>query len=234
MKIEILYPEFGNLFGDSANIKYLKKCIPQAEFIETSINSVPEFSKSKVDMIYLGTMTEKNQEVIIDKLMPYKTKFEEAIKNNTVILFTGNSIEILGKYIENEDTSKITALGIFDVYSKRDMLHRKNYNILATYDNLEIVGFKSLFTTMHGNFETDYFAKTQIGIGNNEATNLEGLKRDNLIATYIIGPLLLLNPLFTKKLLNLLHCDTLDLPYEEELMTAYNYRITEFKNKFLK
>ena len=36
MKIEILFPEFCNLFGDMYNMKYLKMCIPDAEFIETA------------------------------------------------------------------------------------------------------------------------------------------------------------------------------------------------------
>ena len=35
MKIEILFPEFCNLFGDMSNMRYLKKCLPCAEFIET-------------------------------------------------------------------------------------------------------------------------------------------------------------------------------------------------------
>ncbi len=29
MKIEMLYPEVCNLFGDVSNIKYLKKCVPE-------------------------------------------------------------------------------------------------------------------------------------------------------------------------------------------------------------
>ena len=33
MKIEILYPEFCNLNGDMGNMKYLEKCIPEAEII---------------------------------------------------------------------------------------------------------------------------------------------------------------------------------------------------------
>ena len=34
-KIEILFPEFCNLAGDSSNMRYLRKCMPKAEFIET-------------------------------------------------------------------------------------------------------------------------------------------------------------------------------------------------------
>ena len=33
MKIEVLFPEVCNLFGDISNIKYLKKCIPDAQII---------------------------------------------------------------------------------------------------------------------------------------------------------------------------------------------------------
>ena len=31
MKIEILFPEFCNLFGDISNMKYLKKCLASKE-----------------------------------------------------------------------------------------------------------------------------------------------------------------------------------------------------------
>ena len=102
MKIEVLFPEFGNLFGDSSNISYLRKCMPEAEIIETDINSKPAFVSQDVNLIYLGPSSERAQEIIIKKLKPYKEKIEELIENNTVFLFTGNSIEVLGKYIENE------------------------------------------------------------------------------------------------------------------------------------
>ena len=37
MKIEILFPERCNLFGDMSNMKYLQQCLPEAEFIRTSM-----------------------------------------------------------------------------------------------------------------------------------------------------------------------------------------------------
>ncbi len=57
-------------------------------------------------------------------------------------MFLGNSLEILGKYIENEDGSKIEALGIFDIYAKRNMLNRHNSFFLGTYEDIEILGFR--------------------------------------------------------------------------------------------
>lgn len=110
MKIEILFPEVCNLYGDISNMKYLKKCIPNEEYIETSIEEEPAFMKQDVNFIYLGAMTERMQEKVIQKLLPCTEKIKELIDKNVVFLFTGNAIEVLGKYIENEDGSQIEAL----------------------------------------------------------------------------------------------------------------------------
>ena len=53
MKIEILFPEFCNLYGDLANMDYLRRCLPQAEFVETSLQEEPLLAREKVDMVYL-------------------------------------------------------------------------------------------------------------------------------------------------------------------------------------
>ena len=81
----------------------------------------------------MGTSTEKSQEIIIEKLKPYTEQIKQKIDNNQLFLFLGNSLEILGKYIENEDGSKIEALGIFDIYAKRNMLNRHNSFFIGTY-----------------------------------------------------------------------------------------------------
>ena len=74
MKIEILYPEAGNLFGDTANMKYLRLCLPEAEFVETPLGNEPAFMKEKIDLIYSGPMTERAQELALSSLLPYADK----------------------------------------------------------------------------------------------------------------------------------------------------------------
>ena len=229
MKIEMLYPEVCNLFGDVSNIKYLKKCVPEAEIIETEINSEPAFVKQDVDMVYMGPMPENIQEMAINKLKPYKERIKELINNNVVFLVTGNAIEVFGKYIENEDGSKIEGLSIFNTCAKRDMMHRHNSIFLGTYEDIEIVGFKSQFTMSYGNHQGNYFSKAEIGIGLNSETSLEGIKEHNFIGTYLIGPILILNPLLTKKILKMMGCNNVNIDFEEETMAAYNQRLEEFK-----
>ena len=228
MKIEILFPEFCNLFGDMYNMKYLKMCIPDAEFIETALEEEPAFVKENVNFIYLGPMTENTQEKVIAKLLPYKERIIELIDKNVVFLFTGNAVEVLGKYIENEDGSKIDGLGIFDVYAKRDMFHRHNSYLIGKYEDIEVIGFKSQFTMMYGDNTKTPFIEVEKGIGINKDSKIEGIKKNNFIGTYLIGQLLILNPLFTKKILEMLGVDN-EVALKEDTMAAYEARIKELR-----
>lgn len=232
MRIEVLYPEFGNLFGDNSNISYLKKCMPDAEIIETEINNKPSFVDEKVDLIYLGPASERAQEIIIQKLKPYKEKIQELIENNTVFLFTGNAVEILGEYIENEDGTKVEGLGVFPIHAKRDMMNRKNSNVIGKFEDIEIVGFQSQFTTLYGENTENYFLELEVGMGINGETKLEGVRKNNFIGTYVIGPILILNPLFTKKIIKMMGIENPALALEKETMQAYEARLKEFHEKF--
>ena len=49
MKIEILYPELCTLYGDKGNMQYLKLCLPDAEFVETTLNAKPLFLTEDID-----------------------------------------------------------------------------------------------------------------------------------------------------------------------------------------
>ncbi len=227
--IEILFPEFCNLYGDISNMKYLQKCIPEANFIETNFGEDPAFVKNDVDLIYMGPMTEKMQEKVIEKLKPYKQRIEELIEKNTVFLITGNAIEIFGKYIENEEGSKIQALGIFETYAKRNMMKRHNSNFIGKYEDVEIVGFKSQFTQSYGKNEENYFAKVEKGIGINPESILEGIQKNNFIATYLIGPILILNPEFTRKILEKMGIEKPNIAFEQDVKNAYEQRLKELK-----
>ena len=155
MKIEILFPEFCNIYGDYGNIIYLKECLPEAEFIETSLNEEPKFITEDVDLVYMGSMTVKwvgpaTAEKIIKKLIPYKETIKEQIDGEKAFLFTGNSFEIFGRYIENEDKTQIEGLGIIDIYSKREMFNRYNSIFLGDFEGIKLVGFKDQFAHQYG------------------------------------------------------------------------------------
>ena len=59
MKIEVLYPEICNLYGDLGNIRYLQKSCPELEVVETDLKSRPAFLDGGVDLVYVGSATER-------------------------------------------------------------------------------------------------------------------------------------------------------------------------------
>ena len=231
MKIEILFPEFCNIYGDYGNVIYLKACLPDAEFIETSLNDEPKFITEDIDLVYMGSMTEKVQEKIIKKLMSYKEIIKQKIEDNKAFLLTGNSFEVFGNYIEEDNKNKIEGLGIIDIYSERRMFDRYNSIFVGDFEGIEIIGFRDQFALQYGNNTDTYFAKAIRGDGLNKSSKLEGVKIKNFIGTSILGPILVLNPIFTKYYLqNILGIENAEIAYEQDAMEAYEKRLSEFKD----
>lgn len=228
MKVEVLFPEVCNLYGDLMNIEYLKRSAGGFDVIETSLKSEPYFaSNDDVSLIYMGTMTESAQELVLKALKPYKERIESLIDEGKIFLITGNALEIFGEYIENEDGSRIECLGIFKTHAVRKMLERYNSLYVGKFaEDMDIVGFKSQFTHSYGEFEGLF--KTVRGDGLNPETKAEGIKKNNFFATYIIGPILVLNPPFTVFLLRLMGLENKTAAYEEAAMDVYEHRLEEF------
>ena len=89
MKIEILYPELCTLYGDKGNMQYLKLCLPDAEFVETTLNAKPLFLTEDIDLVYMCSMSEKSQEVILSRLLPLKEEIFRAF--DACLLYTSPS-----------------------------------------------------------------------------------------------------------------------------------------------
>lgn len=227
MKIEVLFPEICNLYGDLANIKYLERASKDIEIINTSLTEEPFFVKNKPDLIYMGTMTENSQEIVIDKLKKYKKRIQELIDEGVHFLITGNALEIFGKNIITEEGKEIKCLELYNTTAKRDMMNRFNSLYVGEFNNLKIVGFKSQFTHSYGD-NKNYFMKTLRSCGLNPNTKKEGVKINNFYATYVIGPILILNPKFTKYLLDNIGLKNYKLPYEKEAIEAYEYRLKQY------
>ena len=230
LKVEVLFPEICNLFGNMYNIKYLEKSIDDIQIINTALTDTPKFVNEEIDMIYMAPMTESSQELVIEKLKPYTEKIKELIDENKVFFIIGNALEVFGQYIENEDGSKIEGLGITNLYAKRNMMNRFNSLFLGELDDIKVVGFKSQFAMSYGDNSNNYLFECIKGPGINEESKYEGIRINNFIGTYVLGPILVLNPHFTKYLLRLVGIEDVKLDYEEEAVNCYNIRLKEFED----
>ena len=67
------------------------------------------------------------------------------------------------------------------------------------------------------------------GLGRSEGATAEGVRSGGVLGTYLLGPLLVLNPDFTRWLLDDLGATDAPLAFEEEVRQAYAARLREFE-----
>jgi len=235
LTIEMLYPELANLHGDNANIDYLAQCRPDARVVRTGLTDTPAFVRGPVDLVYLGPMTENGQLKAIDHLRPYREHIEALIESGTTFLFTHNALEVLGTRISNDEMKyDVAGVGVFELESTVAMFGRYNGKVMGTVPGVgaeyPVLGYKSQFSMVSGADSLPGFLTADRGIGRNTTTAVEGVRRNNFIGTSLIGPLLVVNPHFTRSLLAQLDPDTEPvLAHESLAITAYEARLREFR-----
>ncbi len=228
MKIERLYGEVFNLYGDLQNIEYLRACCPEIEIIDTDLKSKPRFLDEKIDLVYIASTTEKGLAWGIEALKPYTEAIKEKIKEGQHFLVTGNAMDMFLEKIESDWDDDILGLNILPGKVRYTMLQRHNSYFVGEFEDMTIVGFKALFGFIYDSDDQYGWIKTTKGYGRNPQSETEGYKINNFYATTLIGPLLILNPDLCKWLLK-----EFDLPeslaFEEAMHDSYQARLKEFQ-----
>lgn len=230
MIIEILYPDAGMLFGDRGNVSYIQRALPNATFIFTKYPQKPHFLKEAVDMVIMGGMSESWQLRIIELLIPYQTRIIDLIADDVFFLVSGNALDLFGKSIEDEKGVIHPGLDIFDFKVKVHPMKRLNTQILGHFNEMTMVGFKTQFSEAFGDNEKFCFITIEQGFGLNTKSIHEGIHFNNFFGTHCVGPILVLNPPFTKYLLEKMAKNPVTLPFYQDMVNAYEQRITEFKS----
>lgn len=236
LTIEMLYPEIANLHGDNSNIDYLAQCRPDARVLRTSLTETPAFVSQKVDLVYLGPLTEQGQLKAIDRLRPHRERIEALIEEGTSFLFTHNALEVLGNRIRNDEMHyDVPAVGVFEIESTVHMFGRYSGKVMGTIAQVgeqhPIVGYKSQFSMITADDSLPGFLTADRGIGRTRSTSVEGVRVGNFIGTSLIGPLLVINPHLTRSLLAQIDPDSDPLIAHERLaVTAYDARLADFSD----
>lgn len=197
IKIAHLYYDLMNLYGEIGNIMALEKGFnDQDMFTEvTNLTIGNKIDFNKYDIYYMGCGSEENQLLVINDILKYKDKINNAINSGKHFIFTGNSYEILGKYIEKINGEKINTLEIFDFYSKEVDKRIIGEEIVECDLYKEtVIGFQNRQCVL--NNKSNHLFSVIEGFSDNYKSHYEGIHFKNLYATYNLGPLLIRNPLF--------------------------------------
>lgn len=188
-----LYYDLMNLYGEIGNIYALEKSLKD-QGLKVKIDKVSIEDKidiNKYDFIYMGSGTESNKLIVLKDIIKYKKELKEYIESNKFILSTGNSFELFGKSINNNK-----ALGIFN-YTSKSNTNRLVGDIIAecSFLNKDIIGF----INQSGIIEDNNNPMFKIVKGSIQS---DGLNYNNFYGTYLLGPILVRNPMLHKYIIN--------------------------------
>ncbi len=221
LKILYLYPDILELYGDYGNIQVLKYRLEKrgitAIIDRYSIGDItPDFNS--YDLVFAGGGADQEQGILADDLVKYKDNIKEAINNGVFFLLICGAYQLFGKYYKSADGDIVPGLEVFDYYTEaiNDRKKRCIGNIVIEANlngkSTKVIGFEN-----HGGQTFDIsnpFGKVLFGNGNKFGDTEEGYFQNNVIATYLHGPLLSKNPELADYIIK--HC--LDRKYNEAVV----------------
>ena len=212
IKILYLYPDMLELYGDYGNIQVLKYRIEsrgyKAIIDRYSIGDVaPNFND--YDIVFAGGGADNEQSILAEDLVKYKENIKEAVNNGVFFLLICGAYQLFGKYYKGVEGNIIPGLEVFDYYTVANPDRKKrcigniviDANLRSSNNDTDssesntktkVIGFEN-----HGGQTFDIsnsFGNVLFGNGNKFGDSEEGFFKDNVIATYLHGPLLSKNP----------------------------------------
>lgn len=193
-----LYPDLLNLYGDTGNIKCLKKRAEERG-IEVNIYNFSDNEKPDLttgDIFFMGGGSDRAQQFVYKDFLQYQDKFKELINNDKVVLAVCGGYQLLGAEYIDKDGNTLPGLKILDYVSRSGKGKRIIGNIIieSTLDITPktIVGFENHGGRTYSKYEA--LGNVLTGYGNNENDKKEGVVYKNYVGTYLHGPILPKNP----------------------------------------
>ncbi|MBQ9328304.1 MAG: glutamine amidotransferase [Solobacterium sp.] len=194
-----MYHDLMDLYGDKGNLQVLKT---RAEKRGIDVNLVTcgigePCSIKDYDIFFLGGGADREQNLIQEDLLSRRAEIEEAMNNQTAFLLICGGYQMFGKFYRDQDGTTVPGLAFFDYYteaSSRDNRCIGNIAIEVTMggETFQAVGFENHGGQTKG--VTTPLGKVLKGHGNQYQSGYEGFVNEQVVATYMHGPLLPKNP----------------------------------------
>lgn len=117
-----LYPELMSTYGDRGNILVLqKRC--EWRGIDVDILPIDQMANSKqleaIDLLFGGGAQDREQDIVMHDLSGKKAeKLKELVERDIPALFVCGSPQLMGKYYEPAEGTRIEGVGLFDMVSR--------------------------------------------------------------------------------------------------------------------
>jgi CobQ-like glutamine amidotransferase family enzyme len=209
LRLLALYPEQMNIYADRGNILFLRRrCEWRGiEFQHATAGPGESFDPSAHDLIYVGGGQDRDQRLVADDML--RTKREAlagAAEDGAVVLAVCGGYQLLGHSYQLGG-ERIAGLGLVDLETVRESGPRLIGNIAIEADlgtgPRTIAGFENHGGRTYLGETAEPLGRVLSGHGNNGRDGFEGVRRANVLGTYLHGPLLPKNAWLADRLLAL-------------------------------
>jgi CobQ-like glutamine amidotransferase family enzyme len=196
LRVLALYPDQMNIYADRGNIVFLqRRCEWRGiGFSYSGAGPGDPVDPAAHDLFYIGGGQDRDQRAVAADMVATKREaLAAAAGDGAVLLAVCGGYQLLGhSYQLGEE--KLPGLGIADLETVREPGPRLIGNVTIEAElggaPRTIAGFENHGGRTYLGPGARPLGRVLSGFGNNGGDDLEGVHRDNLIGTYLHGPLL--------------------------------------------
>jgi len=196
LRVLSLYPEQMNIYADRGNILFLqRRCEWRGiGFAHAGAGPGDAVDPAAHDLLYIGGGQDRDQRMVAADLVATKRQaLAGAVGDGAALLAVCGGYQLLGHSYQL-GAEKLPGLGLADLETVREPGERLIGNVaievdLGTGPRL-LAGFENHGGRTYLGDDAAPLGRVVKGFGNNGRDGSEGVRRDNLVGTYLHGPLL--------------------------------------------
>jgi CobQ-like glutamine amidotransferase family enzyme len=196
LRVLSLYPEQMNIYADRGNIVFLqRRCEWRGiGFSHSGAGPGEAVDPGAHDLFYIGGGQDRDQRMVAADMVATKREaLAAAVGDGAALLAVCGGYQLLGHSYQLGD-DKLPGLGLADLETVREPGERLIGNVAIEADlgagPRLLAGFENHGGRTYLGTDATPLGKVVKGFGNNGGDGHEGVRRDNLIGTYLHGPLL--------------------------------------------
>jgi len=209
LRVCALYPELMNIYADRGNIAVLRaRCEWRGLGFELAASSVAEpLQSAGHDLFYIGGGQDRDQVAVAEDMQVTKRRaLHEAADRGAVVLAVCGGYQLLGHGYQLGER-ELPGVGLVDLTTVRGQGERLIGNCAIEADlgggPRVIAGFENHGGRTRLGAGERPLGRVLRGHGNNGDDGSEGVRRGNVIGTYLHGPLLPKNVWLADRLIEL-------------------------------
>jgi lipid II isoglutaminyl synthase (glutamine-hydrolysing) len=203
-----LYPDYLNIYADRGNIAVLaRRAAARGHELDVrALGPGEEIEPGVHDLFYVGGGQDREQALIAPDFAAKGDRLRESVAGGTAVLAVCGGYQLLGHSYQM-DEEQLPGVGLVDLRTVREPGPRLIGNCAIESDlgtgPRVIAGFENHGGRTFLGDQATALGRVIKGFGNNGRDGFEGVRRDNLIGTYLHGPLLPKNAWLADRLIEL-------------------------------